>query len=92
MPSYLHNVIQVKPLSNYCLWVSFDDGTSGEADFSEWKPFPGVLAPLAQPEVFSQVSIHPEHTTLMWPTSDPIDIDPAWLYCRANKLPLPQWT
>lgn len=91
-PSLLHDAVEVKPKDGHRLWVAFDDGTAGEVDFNEWQPFPGVLAPLAQPEVFAQVQIDPENKTLFWPTPYPVDVDPVWLYCRANGLPLPQWS
>lgn len=87
--SLFHDVTAVKLIQDYKVWVDFDDGTGGEIDFSEWEPFPGVLAPLREPEIFSTVHIHPEHKTLVWQTSEPLDVDPVWLYCRVNRLPLP---
>jgi Protein of unknown function (DUF2442) len=87
----LHDVTEVKPLEGYRLWVSFDDGTSGVVDFSEWEPFPGVLGQLTDQDVFQKVFVHPEHKTLAWPTPQPVDADPIWLYCRANGLPFPVW-
>jgi hypothetical protein len=89
---WLHDVTEVNLLEGYQVLVLFDDGTAGKVDFWEWAPFPGVLAPLAQPEVFAQLTLHPEHKTIMWPTAIPIDVDPVWLYCRANGLSLPDWT
>jgi hypothetical protein len=90
--SLLHNTVDVKLQEGYRLWVAFDDGTAGVVDFSEWQPFRGVLAPLAQREMFAKVFIDPESKTLAWPTPMPVDADPVWLYCRANRIPLPQWT
>jgi hypothetical protein len=90
--SFLHDTTAFKLQEPYRLWVAFDDGTAGVVDFSEWQPFTGVLAPLAQRDMFEQVFIHPETKTLAWPTPMPVDADPIWLYCRANGIPLPQWT
>jgi hypothetical protein len=90
--SLRNDVIDVKLQDEYRLWVAFDDGTAGVVDFSEWYPFKGVLAPLAQREMFAKVFIDPESKTLAWPTPSPVDADPVWLYCRANRISLPQWT
>jgi hypothetical protein len=89
LDSRLHNVIAVKLIQDYRVWIDFDDGTGGEVDFSEWDPFPGVFAPLREPEIFSTLQSHPEYKTLIWQTPEPMDVDPLWLYCRANRLPLP---
>ncbi|MEB3245713.1 MAG: DUF2442 domain-containing protein [Vampirovibrionales bacterium] len=60
-------IIEVNPVREYTLRVRFDDGSTGDVDFSEWQPFPGVLAPLQQPDVFASAAIHPEHKTLFLP-------------------------
>jgi hypothetical protein len=89
MTRYLHDVTAAVYLQGHTIQVHFDDGSSGIVDFSEWAPFPGVLSPLAHPDVFATFYIHPEHKTLAWKTPANVDVDPLWLYCRANKLSLP---
>jgi hypothetical protein len=90
-PSLFHDVLQVEYRHDYVVWVSFDDDSNGEVDFSEWQPFPGVLEPLKQVDCLASVQIHPESKTLYWDLPNPVDVDPIWLYCRANQLPLPVW-
>jgi len=91
-PKYLHEVTHVKHLEGYTVEVQFDDGTSGQVDFAEWSPFPGVLAPLAQPKIFGTIYVHPEHKTVAWASpAVALDVDPIWLYCRANGIALPDW-
>ena len=47
------HVIDVQTLGGYRLRLQFDDGTSGELDFSneDWR---GVFAPLSDPEYFKR--------------------------------------
>jgi hypothetical protein len=65
-------------LPNLQLAITFRDGVTGIADFSaiEKSARPGVYAPLANPDFFSQVQI--ELGALTWPNG--ADIDPAWLH------------
>jgi hypothetical protein len=89
MLNYCHDVEEVALRQGYTLWVKFDDGTNGEVDFTNWQSFKGVLAPLKQHDCFTTVQIHPEHKTLYWDLPNPVDVDPVWLYCQVNQLPLP---
>ena len=68
----------VSVLAAYRLAVTFRDGRTGVADCASvvTSSNPGIYAPLANPEFFSQVKI--ELGALSWPNG--ADLDPAWLY------------
>ena len=72
------DVTQVEVLKGYRLRLEFDDGTSGEVDFTEHVPFNGVFEPLRDPAVFRQVRVDPELGTIVWPNG--ADIDPFVLH------------
>lgn len=70
-------VVEVKPLANYRLWVRFLDGTSGTVDLSQelWGP---MFEPLTNPDVYDQASVDPELQTVVWPNG--ADLAPEFLY------------
>ncbi|HYH53549.1 MAG TPA: DUF2442 domain-containing protein [Solirubrobacterales bacterium] len=71
------HVIDVQSLGGYRLRLRFDDGASGELDFSneEWR---GVFAPLSDPEYFRSVELDEELGTIVWPNG--ADIAPETLH------------
>lgn len=77
-------VVEVKPLPNYCLWLRFLDGTSGTVDLSQelWGP---MFEPLTNPDVFHQVRVDPELETVVWPNG--ADLAPEYLYQMAQQTP-----
>jgi hypothetical protein len=76
----------VSVLPEHRLAITFRDGLTGIADFSEIKTAknPGFYAPLADPDYFAQVQI--ELGALTWPNGE--DLDPAWLHesLTAHKM------
>ena len=50
---------------------------------SDWT---GVLAPLADPAYFAQVTVDPEAATIIWPNG--LDMAPEPLYEEARRHPL----
>jgi hypothetical protein len=64
--------------------LDFDDGTSGELDFSreEWT---GVFVPLADPKYFATVALDEELGTIVWPNG--ADIAPETLHRLVNEQP-----
>jgi hypothetical protein len=76
MEKIIH-VTEVQWLGGHRLLLRFDDGTSGEVDFSgeEWK---GVFAPLASSEYFRSVSLDEQLGTIVWPNG--ADIAPETLH------------
>jgi len=71
------DVIEVRYLHDYTIWVRFDDGTSGEVDLAGELDGP-VFEPLRDLEYFRQVSIPPDLGTIAWPNG--ADFAPEFLY------------
>lgn len=63
-------------VSGYRIWVSFDDGTSGEVDLSGSLNGP-VFEPLKDLKVFSRVTVDPELETVIWPNG--ADLAPEYV-------------
>ena len=53
-------------LSDFTLWVTFDDGTEGAVDLKN-KLTGRIFTPLQNEHFFSQVTVDPELETLVWP-------------------------
>lgn len=70
------HVRNAKYLNDYKLWVSFDDGTSGEVDL-ENRLFGTMFEPLKEKTFFSKVSVDPELETVVWPNG--ADLAPEFL-------------
>jgi len=74
----LVDVIEVKYITDYRLFIKFNDGFSGEIDFLPHLDFAGVFAPLRSKEMFAQARVEPEDITISWPTG--ADWAPETLY------------
>jgi hypothetical protein len=83
--TYLPVVVGAAVIGEHELRLLFSDGTVGDVDFSaeEWT---GVLAPLADPDYFSQVAVDAEAGTIVWPNG--VDMAPEPLYEQARAHPL----
>ena len=75
-------VIEVKALEDYKLWLRFRDGTTGTVDLSAelWGP---MFEPLKDQELFARVAVHPELHTVTWPNG--ADLSPEFLYKQAAQ-------
>jgi uncharacterized protein DUF2442 len=82
----LKDMIEVRPLGGYRLYVRFEDGVAGELDFANRLRFEGVFAPLKDPAVFAQARIEPALGTLVWPNG--ADLDPDVLYAELSGTPI----
>jgi hypothetical protein len=80
------DVIEVRPLGGYRVFVRFEDGVEGEVDVSDMITFEGVFAALRDPARFAEVRVHPELRTLSWPNG--ADLDPDVLYSRISDKPI----
>ena len=78
----LKDIVEVKPLGDYRLYLRFEDGVAGELDFAGRLRFEGVFAALRDPAVFAQVRIHLELGTIAWPNG--ADLDPDVLYAELS--------
>lgn len=77
-PTMPWRVAMVTPLADYCLKVSFLDGTSGEVDLSGLilGNNAGIFQALRDPELFAKVYL--EHGVVTWPGE--IDLAPDAMY------------
>jgi hypothetical protein len=77
------DVIEVRYIRDYTLWLKFEDGTEGEVDIS--RSFRGpVFEPLRNLEYFRQVRVDPELGTIVWPNG--ADVAPETLYERVQAV------
>ena len=87
----MKDVIDVRPLGGYRLYVRFEDGTAGEVDLSGRISFDGVFAPLRDEHKFAEVRVNPELGielgTICWASG--ADIDPDVLYAWVRGEPVP---
>ena len=74
----LRDVVEVRHLGRYRLWLRFDDDTSGEVDLESRLRFTGVFEPLREPAYFARVTVDKEGGTITWPNG--ADLDPVVLY------------
>lgn len=73
----LARVVNVEPLGDYRLRLTFSDGLVRESDFAgvlEGK----VFEPLKTPTTFSEVSVDEVAGTIVWPNG--VDLDPDVLH------------
>ena len=71
----LKDIIEVKALDPYSLFIRFEDGVEGVVAVDELVTFDGVFAPLRDPVEFRKVSIHPELGVVCWPSGSDLDSD-----------------
>ena len=74
----LIDIIEVKPLPAYKLFLVFEDGTRGEVDITQIIPFKGVFAKLVDKDFFNSVKINPELGTICWKNG--VTLAPSALY------------
>lgn len=78
------HVSDVAHLGGHRLALTFDDGTSGEADLREHLRGP-IFEPLADPKLFAGAYV--DGGTVVWPNG--ADFAPETLYALAHGLPIP---
>lgn len=78
----LRDVIEVRPLAHYRVFLKFDDGVQGEVDLEPLlTPFDGVFEPLRDLMRFREVFID-DGGTIAWPNG--ADIAPETLYALVS--------
>jgi hypothetical protein len=81
-------VTTVRHIKDYCLELSFADGTTGQIDFKHRiVGRGGVFQPLEDAEFFTQVRVEPEAGTIVWPNG--VDFCPDVLYSLATGKAIP---
>jgi hypothetical protein len=76
------DVVEVRPLGGYRLFLRFEDGVEGEVDVSGLIPFDGVFALLRDPARFAEVRLLRDVGTVGWPNG--ADLDPDVLYAKVT--------
>ena len=74
-------LIEARLVSDFVIWLRFNDGLEGEVDLSGELDGP-VFEPLKDPTLFSSFQVHPDLHTLTWPNG--ADFAPEFLYERAR--------
>lgn len=77
----MNDVVEVRYVREYTLWLRFEDGTVGEVDIRPSLRGP-VFEPLRSLEYFKRVRVDPEIGTIVWPNG--ADIAPETLYERVH--------
>jgi hypothetical protein len=76
------HIKSAKYLSDYKLWIAFDDGTAGEVDLvDELKG--SMFEPLKDLAEFQNVFVDPELKTVVWPNG--ADLAPEFLKALQSK-------
>lgn len=77
----LPRIIAARYLRDYTLWLRFSDGLEGDVDLAQELHGP-VFEPLRDRNVFSQLRLHPELHTVVWPNG--ADLAPEFLRERVK--------
>jgi hypothetical protein len=75
-------VVAVRHLHDFVLWLAFDDGAEGEIDL-EGELDGTVFTPLRDVAVFSKVAVNPDLGTIAWPNG--ADFAPEFLRERIQR-------
>lgn len=78
----MFKIIEVKALSNYCLFLKFENGKEGIVDLSNLKG-KGVFEAWNILDYFNSVSIDENSGTVSW--FGEIDLDPDVLYSKLTN-------
>jgi hypothetical protein len=83
----LSDVVEVRPLDRYRVFLKFDDGVQGELDLEPLlSQFDGVFEPLRDLARFREVFVDTEGGTIAWPNN--VDLAPEVLYTLVTGRPL----
>ena len=85
----LRDVVEVRPLGGYRVYLRFEDGAAGELDLGTRLVFDGVFAPLRDPALFAQARVHPELGTVVWPGGADLDPDVLYAAITGAEISLP---
>jgi len=76
------HIKSARHISDFVLWIAFDDGTDGEINLDGALIGP-VFEPLKDVTEFSKVMVDPELETVVWPNG--ADLAPEFLKDLHNK-------
>ncbi len=82
----LKDIVEVRPLDGYKLFLRFEDGAEGVVDVSKQIRFEGVFAWVQDPLNFAQAHLNSELGTVVWPNG--ADLDPDVLHSCVTGEPI----
>lgn len=82
----LRDIVEVRPLEGYRLFLRFEDGVQGTVDVAELVSFKGIFAPLKDAREFRRAAVNPELGVVQWPNG--ADLDPDVLYAHLSGQPI----
>ncbi len=85
----LKDIVEVRPLDGYRLFLRFEDGAEGEVDVAKMIRFEGVFSPLNDRREFLKVRVNRDTGTICWPND--ADLDPDVLYSCVTGEPIPKF-
>ncbi len=85
----LKDVIEVRPMDDYRLWLRFEDGVEGVVDLTSCLEFKGVFAALTDRQQFVGVHVDRDLGSVSWPCG--ADLDPDVLYSLVTGTPIPSF-
>ena len=74
----LFDIVEVKIIRNYILYLRFENGVDGQIDISKIVPFEGIFSQFQDLSYFATVTINPELGTIVWDNG--ADLAPDYLY------------
>ena len=82
----LKDIVEVRALESYRLYLRFEDGAEGVVDVSQHLRLDGVFEPLRERQYFERVRVDEESGTICWPNG--ADLDPDVLYSQVTGKPI----
>lgn len=83
----LTDVVEVRPLVDYQLYLRFEDGVEGVIGLKELIPFEGVFAALRERSFFERVCVNAELGAICWPNGADLDSDVLYASVTGRTLP-----
>ena len=77
----MQDVVEARYVSEYTIWLRFEDGTTGEVDLSA-ELYGPIFEPLKDKSFFSRFSVNRETGTIEWPNR--ADFAPEFLYEKVH--------
>lgn len=75
-------VVEARYVSDYVVWLRFNDGLAGEVDLGR-ELYGEVFEPLRDKARFAKVTLHPELGTIVWPNE--ADFAPEFLHEQVRR-------